>query len=144
MGDKHVQDTLGDLPTIYDWNCAHVEAPYNLIMDGSLQGGEAEYFSGHALLRFMIAATPDARLAEAMSESPSGYLEKMSFGIEHNIVGDNALPAFTIDNVPGAVSPVKAKMAYIQVPDKDIVRLGAVWRVRTVIILFPVFVLSIS
>ena len=40
-----------------------------------------------------------------------------------------AAPHYIIDNVPDAVSPVKAKMVFVQVPSGDSVALQPVWKV---------------
>ena len=87
-----------------------------------------------ALLKFMATATPDSRVAsdilnhfshhkDAMSVTPANYFT--SSNGEHSI-------EFTVDNVPDTVNPVKAKLAYIQVPSKDGVNtdLHLVWKVR--------------
>ncbi len=125
MGDKHAGGDIGELPTLYEWNCAHVETPEPLSEPNP-------YFSrndgaGQALLRFMLTATPNAQLAEDIAERPSKYLDKMTFAFEHGLHG--AAPTFTIDNVPDAVNPVKATMAFIQNTVDDVTSLDAVWRV---------------
>ena len=87
-----------------------------------------------ALLKFMATATPDSRVASnilnhfshhknAMSVTPANYFTS-STG-EHSI-------EFTVDNVPDTVNPVKAKLAYIQVPSQDgeSTDLHLVWKVR--------------
>ena len=74
-----------------------------------------------ALLRFMATATPDPRVAsdilnhffehkDAMAVTPVSHFVPSSG--QHTI-------EFTVDNVPEAVNPVKAKLAYIQVPRQD-------------------------
>jgi extracellular elastinolytic metalloproteinase len=87
-----------------------------------------------ALLKFMATATPDSRLAsdilnhfslhkDAMAVTPSNYFTSPISG-EHSV-------EFTVDNVPDTVNPVKAKLAYIQVPSQDgkNTELHLVWKV---------------
>ena len=87
-----------------------------------------------ALLQFMATATPNPAVAgdilnrftyykDAMRVSPTSH-----FAPSH---GEHAIE-FTVDNVPDAVNPVKAKLAYIQVPGKDgeNTELHLVWKVR--------------
>jgi extracellular elastinolytic metalloproteinase len=47
----------------------------------------------------------------------------------HFIGDDNTVPVEMIDNVPDAVSPVKAKPVYIQLPNGDKTMLTQAWRV---------------
>ena len=87
-----------------------------------------------ALLKFMATATPDSRVAsdilnhfsthkDAMSVTPANYFTSPS--------GERSIE-FTVDNVPDTVNPVKAKLAYIQVPSQDgkATDLHLVWKVR--------------
>ena len=85
--------------------------------------------AGQALLRFMMSATSNPELADDMAQNPSKYLEKLSFTVEHNILGDD-LPTVTIRNVPDTVNPVKARMAFIQAPVDGTNYLNFVWKVR--------------
>jgi extracellular elastinolytic metalloproteinase len=86
-----------------------------------------------ALLQFMATATPDSDVAgdilnrfaqhkDAMRVSPTSH-----FAPSH----DETPIEFTVDNVPDAVNPVKAKLAYIQVPSEDgeKTELHLVWKV---------------
>ena len=88
-----------------------------------------------ALLKFMATATPDSRVAsdilnhfshhkDAMTVTPANYFTSPITG-EHSV-------EFTVDNVPDTVNPVKAKLAYIQVPSHGgkSTDLHLVWRVR--------------
>ena len=87
-----------------------------------------------ALLTFMATATPDSRVAsdirnhfslhkDAMTVTPANYFTSPIPG-EHSV-------EFTVDNVPDTVDPVKAKLAYIQVPSQDgeSTDLHLVWKV---------------
>ena len=86
-----------------------------------------------ALLKFMATATPDSRVAsdilnhfshhkDAMTVTPINYFTSSTS--EHSL-------EFTVDNVPDTVDPVKAKLAYIQVPSQDgeSTDLHLVWKV---------------
>ena len=88
-----------------------------------------------ALLKFMATATPDSRVVsdilnhfshhkDAMTVTPANYFTSPITG-EHSV-------EFTVDNVPDTVNPVKAKLAYIQIPTQDgkSTDLHLVWRVR--------------
>ncbi|CAL1702728.1 unnamed protein product [Somion occarium] len=111
-----------------EWNCAHVDTPYKMSVEGKFSASSEEAFAGQALLQFMIAATPNSGLAESMAQRPSDYLNKMTFSYVHDLTGESVTPAFIIDNVPDAVSPVKAKMVLVQVPSGHATTLEAVWR----------------
>lgn len=86
-----------------------------------------------ALLQFMATATPNPDVAgdilnrfthhkDAMRASPTNHFAPSNG--EHPI-------EFTVNNVPDAVSPVKVKLAYIQVPSEDgeKTELHLVWKV---------------
>ncbi|KAH8105305.1 Fungalysin metallopeptidase-domain-containing protein [Cristinia sonorae] len=118
----------GILSELYEWNCAHVETPFKMTSEGKLSTKEDEMYSEQALLQFMIAATPNSGLAQSIIENPSTFIEKMRVTPVHDFSGDNAAPSFVIDNVPDAVSPVKAKMAFVQVPSDESTTLQPVWK----------------
>jgi extracellular elastinolytic metalloproteinase len=82
-----------------------------------------------ALLQFMVAATPKAEVVADILAKYDQHLEKMSIsGFTHFAPGGEAAPIL-IDNVPDTVNPVKAHMAYVQVPTEDgSVELTAVWK----------------
>jgi extracellular elastinolytic metalloproteinase len=64
----------------------------------------------------------------------------MTYWFEHHFMSDdNAVLVEMINNVPDAVSPVKAKPVYIQLPDGDKTMLVQAWRVST-----PNFISSTS
>jgi extracellular elastinolytic metalloproteinase len=84
-----------------------------------------------ALLQFMAAATPNRSLAEDIAENHEQYVEKMSISDEsHFAPSEETVVRFKVDNVPDAVSPVKAHLAYVQVPNQagDATELQLVWR----------------
>ncbi|TCD67718.1 Fungalysin/Thermolysin Extracellular metalloproteinase 5 [Steccherinum ochraceum] len=118
----------GNLPELHEWNCAHVDTPFKMAAGGKFSENDDQMYSEQALLQFMIAATPDNTLAQAMVENPTEYLEKMRVTPVHHFAGDHAAPSLVIDDVPDAVAPVKARMAFVQVPSGDSVSLQPVWK----------------
>ena len=119
-----VESIYGELPHLYQSNCAHKDLP-------SMMPDSGDYTDPrHALLQFMIAATPNEELASNIKDQYEAYLQKMIISSEHHFVGDHAATAAVIiDNVPDAVAPVKAKPVYVQVPDGDKTSLMMSWRV---------------
>lgn len=81
-----------------------------------------------ALLQFMIAATPEHSLADDIIRNPQPYLEKMTVVPQHTLVQDDRTYSSLIHNVPNAVSPVKARIAFVQVPHGDKTSLELVWK----------------
>jgi extracellular elastinolytic metalloproteinase len=81
-----------------------------------------------ALLRFMIDATPETSLAQDIKDNFARYREKMSTAPAAQLLGTGA-NFFNVENVPGAVSPVKARLAYVQVPKGEETVLSLVWKV---------------
>lgn len=83
----------------------------------------------HALLQFMIAATPNADMVPEILSKYDEYIERMSSHMDsHFIGGETHVPVELIDNVPETVNPVKARLAYIQVPNGDSTHLDLVWK----------------
>jgi len=80
----------------------------------------------------MLAATPNHELAEDIQNNYEQLINKMVVSDEsHFAPGEEGSHIqFTVDNVPDAVNPVKARLAYIQVPNKagDGTELQLVWR----------------
>ncbi|KAF8151674.1 extracellular elastinolytic metallo proteinase [Crassisporium funariophilum] len=85
-----------------------------------------------ALLKFMATATPDPRVASDILNHFSKHTEAMDITPVHHFAPTNGEHPveFTVDNVPEAVNPVKAKLAYIQVPNEagDATELHLVWK----------------
>ncbi|THH26461.1 hypothetical protein EUX98_g7729 [Antrodiella citrinella] len=119
---------MGVLPSVHEWNCAHVDTPFTMAAEGKFSSNDDNMYSEQALLQFMIAATPNSGLAQSMVENPSSFVEKMRVTPVHDFHGGNASPSFVIDNVPDAVAPVKAKMAFVQVPTDGSSTLQPVWK----------------
>jgi len=84
----------------------------------------------HALLQFMIAATPDSKTLNNILSDYDSVLEKMTTSQPGLFAPTGDENVVFVDNVPDTVNPVKAKMAYIQVPTKDgkSTELSLVWK----------------
>jgi extracellular elastinolytic metalloproteinase len=78
----------------------------------------------------MVTASPDAKLSEDLRKDSTKYINQMTMSVEHELLGTGS--SFQIiDNVPGAVSPVKARMAYVQVPKGEETILTPVFKACT-------------
>jgi len=120
---KHSNDLSRDFEDMLKHNCEIFDLPAHF---------DAEDISDFrpALLKFMATATPDPRVASDIMNHFSRHKDAMSVSpISHFApAGENSIE-FTVDNVPEAVNPVKAKLAYIQVPTQDgQTDLHLVWR----------------
>jgi len=82
-----------------------------------------------ALLQFMVAATPNAEVVTDILSKYDQHLEKMTMsGVTHFAPGNDQID-FLVDNVPDTVNPVKARLAYVQVPTNDgSTELTVVWK----------------
>ena len=85
-----------------------------------------------ALLKFMATATPDSRVASDILNHFSHHKDAMTVTPVNYFTSATGSVEFTVDNVPDTVNPVKAKLAYIQVPSQDgeSTDLHLVWKVR--------------
>ena len=127
-----IEQAFGDLPRIYQWNCEHISTPFFMASHDAFANQEdAMGDPTRALLQFMIAATPNKTLAEELMADPAAHLEKMQSTWETHFVGGHSVISALVSNVPDTVSPVKAKAAFIQVPNGDSMALELVWKVRS-------------
>lgn len=83
-----------------------------------------------AALTFMIAATPSTTLADDLTANFDTYRSRVDMTPSHHFL-DNG-PHYLLGNVPDAVNPVKAHLAYIQVPKGDTTDLKLVWKVCSI------------
>jgi len=127
LGAADLKEALAPLPELLEWNCEHVETPYLMSANPSLNGPEVAD-PATALLQFMIAATPSKALAESMINDPLSHIFRMGSSWETHFVGGHGAATATITNVPGTVNPVKAKLAFAQVPVDGISTLELVWK----------------
>ncbi|KAH9946600.1 Fungalysin metallopeptidase-domain-containing protein [Amylocystis lapponica] len=127
---SNAAESLGLLPQLHEWNCAHVMTPFAMAQNAEFAAAQEDSLGdpSRALLQFMIAATPDSELARNMVASPSEYLQKMSSTWETHFVGGHGTLSALVDNVPDAVNPVKARVAFVQVPNGESTSLELVWK----------------
>ncbi len=132
-------EVLDRMSRLHSWNCEHVHTPYELAQRGFTQSDDVAD-PRNALLQFMVAATPhDAVMAEILDKHDQIRENMISWFASHFIGDDHGILVEMIDNVPDAVSPVKAKPVYIQLPDGDKTMLMQAWRVSS-----PNFISSMS
>ena len=129
LSDLPPKDVLDRISRLHSWNCEHVRTPYELAQRGLTKSDDVAD-PRDALLQFMVAATPhDAVVAEILDKHDK-IRENMISWFESHLIGDDyGTLVEMIDNVPDAVSPVKAKPVYIQLPDGDKSMLMQAWRV---------------
>ena len=122
-------EPLESMHRLHGWNCEHVHTPYEFAERGFVKP-EDVVDPRNALLQFMIAATPNDAVVSDIISNHDQMIEDMTSWFEFHLVGDeHAVLVEMIDNVPDAVSPVKAKPVYIQLPDGDKTMLMQAWRV---------------
>jgi extracellular elastinolytic metalloproteinase len=114
-----------ELQHLLESNCAPVE-----IAEHHYSDDVADFRT--ALLKFMATATPDPKVAMDISNRFDHHKESMLITPTSHFapsMGEHTVE-FTADNVPDSVNPVKAKLAYIQVPNKagDSTELHLVWK----------------
>jgi extracellular elastinolytic metalloproteinase len=80
-----------------------------------------------AALMFMIAATPSTTLADDLSTNFDTYRSNVDVTPLHHLQDQE--PHYLLTNIPDAINPVKAHLAYIQVPRGDTTDLKVVWKV---------------
>lgn len=122
-------EVLDRMSRLHGWNCEHVRTPYELAQRESTKPVDVAD-PRDALLQFMVAATPhDAVVAEILDKHDQIRENMISWFDSHFIGDEYGVLVEMIDNVPDAVSPVKAKPVYIQLPDGDKSMLMQAWRV---------------
>jgi extracellular elastinolytic metalloproteinase len=115
---------LTSLESLHEWHCANLH---------KVRGGDLavlEFDPRAALLHFMAIATPNEKVVEDIMTRFQDIVDNMSSSIETHFVGSHGVMVEIFDNVPDAVSPVKTKLVYTQVPEGDATVLRLVWRVR--------------
>jgi extracellular elastinolytic metalloproteinase len=124
-----VESIVSPVAHLYESNCEHVSTPSSFRFSGT-QHSDISMSQRHALLQFMIAATPKSEVVQDIMTRYDDHIANMASSFEHHFVGDghNQMVEL-IANVPDTVSPVKAKPVYIQVPDGDKTVLVQSWRV---------------
>jgi extracellular elastinolytic metalloproteinase len=124
-------EVLDRMSRLHRWNCEHVRTPYELAQIGITELDDVSD-PRNALLQFMVAATPNQAVLTEILDKHDEIRENMISWFEHHLIGDDYGTLIEmIDNVPDAVSPVKAKPVYIQLPDGDKTMLMQAWRVSS-------------
>jgi extracellular elastinolytic metalloproteinase len=122
-------EILGPIEHLYESNCAHVDKPYEFARGDSFADSGDIGDSRRALLQFMVAATPNDDVLQDILARYDYHVSNMISTFETHLVGGHAVMIEHLDNVPDTVNPVKAKMAYVQVPKGDTTVLHLVWKV---------------
>ncbi|KAJ7675469.1 Fungalysin metallopeptidase-domain-containing protein [Mycena rosella] len=118
---------LKHLTHLHHSNCRFQDIPSTLAAEA--QGQDLELRA--ALLQFMIAATPSDHVVNDILSNYDSHLSKMvEYSESNHFAPSDEMPYMMVENVPDAVNPVKAKLAYVQVPgkDDDSVHLSLVWK----------------
>ena len=115
---------LRPLEHILESTCAFTDLPDKFLSkDHKLEDPR------HALLQFMIAATPEDHMVQDILSKYDDYINDMFSYMDSRFIGSEThTPIELIHNVPDTVNPVKARLAYIQVPDGDSTHLDLVWK----------------
>jgi len=132
-GLPHKDEPLKRMHTLHRWNCEHVRTPSVFATRGFAQSLDI-VDPRSALLQFMIAATPNDAVVEDILGNHDQIIRDMTSWYIHeaHFLGDeNTVMIEVIDNVPDAVTPVRTKPVYIQLPDGDKTTLVQAWRVST-------------
>lgn len=121
---SYLDTVLRPLEHIHESSCAFTDLPDKFLStDHKLDDPR------HALLQFMIAATPQEHMVQDILSKYDGYINGMtSYMDSHFVGGETYTPVEFINNVPDTVNPVKSRLAYIQVPDGDSTHLDLVWK----------------
>lgn len=108
---------LDELNYIVHSNCRFHELPYQLPVGFNAEHDIVDFRP--ALLQFMIAATPNDEVVHDIMQNYDAHLNGMVETPTHDFAPSGSSIEFLVDNVPDAINPVKARMAYIQVPNRD-------------------------
>ena len=86
--------------------------------------------AAEAALRFMLAATPNEEVQADIMLRYKQHVENISSTfVDHYLGGSHTQRYEMLHGVPDTVNPVKAHVAYVQVPDGDKTALSLVWKV---------------
>ncbi|KAF5375899.1 hypothetical protein D9615_008220 [Tricholomella constricta] len=128
FNDPHVAE-VGELSHLHTSNCRFQNLPYKL--PSAFQSGDDMADFRPALLQFMVAATPKDEVVEDILGNFDKHMNEMSIEAPTGHFAPTDEPAeLLVSNVPDAVNPVKARLAYIQVPSKKdgATHLTVVWK----------------
>ncbi|KAH7886682.1 Fungalysin metallopeptidase-domain-containing protein [Phlebopus sp. FC_14] len=115
--DSHkVTQGLATLEHLYASNCANVPSLSSFAGDSS----QLDLDPRRPLLAFLASALPDSHPAlSSIEQSPDALVSGMVLTPESHLLGDHVSVGVSLGNVPGAVSEVKARMVWVQVPRED-------------------------
>lgn len=125
--DQH----LNELSHIQSSNCRFQNLPYEL-SQSPLHSTSDMADLRPALLQFMVAATPKDEVVADILENFDKHMDNMVIRAPVAHFAPNGSPIeIAVSNVPDTVNPVKARLAYVQVPSKngDTTHLAVVWKV---------------
>ncbi|KAG6811423.1 hypothetical protein H0H92_007531 [Tricholoma furcatifolium] len=128
LADPH-SIKLHDLTHLHESNCRFQNLPYELPSSFSSSSDIADF--RHALLQFMVAATPKDDVVEDILGNFEKHLDQMIIEAPTGHFAPTDGPVdLLVSNVPDTVNPVKARLAYTQVPSKDGdgTHLAVVWK----------------
>ncbi|KAJ3559274.1 hypothetical protein NM688_g443 [Phlebia brevispora] len=129
LGPTH--PSLDHLSNLLEWNCATLGQSYRTDVEAQLVAVAGEFASTPklALLRFMAAAVVDQGTRDSLFQDPEAALDSMHVNVRREaFAGDSERLVFDIDGVYETISPVKAYLAIMQVPDGDSIVLQRVWK----------------
>ncbi|KAG6844432.1 hypothetical protein H0H87_007034, partial [Tephrocybe sp. NHM501043] len=128
LADPHFAE-VHELKHIHYSNCRFQNLPYELPSSFHSGGDLADF--RHALLQFMVAATPKSEVVEDILSNFDKHLSELVIEAPTGHFAPTDAPSdLLVRNVPDTVNPVKARLAYIQVPSKegDATHLAVVWK----------------
>ncbi|CEL60219.1 Extracellular metalloproteinase 5 OS=Trichophyton rubrum GN=MEP5 PE=1 SV=1 [Rhizoctonia solani AG-1 IB] len=87
--------------------------------------------SRYAALYFMIAAHTDQAIVDDLTQNFDRHINRMAVASEIHSIGNDSHTITVISGLPGSVSPVKARVVYVQSPTKgNETELNVVWRME--------------
>lgn len=123
MGE-HSRSKLDELTHVHVSNCRFQNLPDELSFDFK----DVMDFRP-ALLQFMVAATPNDVVVNDILGNFNSHMDKMIVTPTSHFAPQDSPVEFLVDQVPDAISPVRAKMAYVQVPNTEgEMHLTLVWK----------------
>lgn len=123
---KHSHAKLDELIHVLTSNCRFQDLPDEL----AFHFKDVMDFRP-ALLQFMVAATPNDDVVNDILGNFDSHMDRMVITPTSAFAPSGGSVEFLVDQVPDAINPVKAKMAYVQVLDvDDEMQLTLVWKVR--------------
>jgi extracellular elastinolytic metalloproteinase len=123
---EHGSTKLDELTHVHVSNCRFQNLPNELVFDLK----DVMDFRP-ALLQFMAAATPKDDVANDILGNFDALIDKMIVTPTSHFAPHGVSVEFQVGQVPDTVNPVKAKMAYLQVPNiEGEMHLKLVWKVR--------------